>query len=479
MTQAVNGVATTYARGSAARRKRLFLGIVALLGCAGAEAANTFTVTSCTDTGPADTGNLRNSISMAADGDTVDAGGLINCPNSKITLALGQIPIAVNNLMIAGSFNFLTGQTLIVDGQGNGQNGMFRHAGTGTLTVSSLILDHGYVTNNTQAAKGGAIYSAGAVSLRSVSIYRSFANTVTGKAYGGAVYDKAGFNATYGVFAQNKAVAQNAAGTSLGGAIFSNGVMTLTYATVSGNGAYSPSDNGGSFGGIDSNGSTFIQNSTISGNTAHAHVGGLGVFGKPLGNLTLIDSTISGNTATKGPIGGVWAYTGNVSMTNPTIVHNTAGMGSFNGGPLYAPGLAVSYAYLSMTNALIANNGYGATLMQNDLTLGRNGMLKTIQNNLVRTTAVALPPDTKKGVCPLLGPLRNNGGVTKTHALLSHSPAIDAGVATARNEDQRGKQFDVMPPFPFPRQSGAATDIGAYEVEQNDIVFNTSFEGCP
>jgi hypothetical protein len=31
----------------------------------------------------------------------------------------------------------------------------------------------------------------------------------------------------------------------------------------------------------------------------------------------------------------------------------------------------------------------------------------------------------------------------------------------------------------IPRRSGAATDIGAYEAQKNDVVFNTSFEGCP
>jgi len=137
MTEAANSLVSPRARGIEAQRTRLFVGILAILGFPSAQAANTFTVTSCTDAGAADTGNLRNSIGMAADGDTVDAGGLINCPNSKITLHQGQIAIAVNNLTIAGSFNFLTGQTLIVDGLGNGQNGMFRHTGTGTLTLTA------------------------------------------------------------------------------------------------------------------------------------------------------------------------------------------------------------------------------------------------------------------------------------------------------------------------------------------------------
>jgi hypothetical protein len=82
------------------------------------------------------------------------------------------------------------------------------------------------------------------------------------------------------------------------------------------------------------------------------------------------------------------------------------------------------------------------------------------------------------GSCPLLGPLRDNGGATKTHALLSRSPGIDAGsnsvldpdTSTPYAHDQRGS--------PFGRVSGVTADIGAYEVDQGDVVFNTSFDGC-
>jgi len=56
---------------------------------------------------------------------------------------------------------------------------------------------------------------------------------------------------------------------------------------------------------------------------------------------------------------------------------------------------------------------------------------------------------------PLLGPLQNNGGPTFTHALLSGSPAIDAGDNTgAPTTDQRG----------FSRIVGGTIDIGAYEL---------------
>jgi len=79
------------------------------------------------------------------------------------------------------------------------------------------------------------------------------------------------------------------------------------------------------------------------------------------------------------------------------------------------------------------------------------------------------------GACPLLGRLRNNGGSTLTQALLSRSPGIDAGTNNQMdgNTDQRGSPYARISP------STGTVDIGAYEVQQNDIVFNASFEGCP
>src|SRR5262249_25067509 len=63
---------------------------------------------------------------------------------------------------------------------------------------------------------------------------------------------------------------------------------------------------------------------------------------------------------------------------------------------------------------------------------------------------------------PLLGPLQNNGGPTPTMALLSGSPAIDAGdngsaldlFGSPLTTDQRG----------LPRIHGTAVDLGAFEV---------------
>jgi hypothetical protein len=76
-------------------------------------------------------------------------------------------------------------------------------------------------------------------------------------------------------------------------------------------------------------------------------------------------------------------------------------------------------------------------------------------DNLIEVSNAPLPVDTIMAD-PMLGPLADNGGRTRTHALLDGSPAIDAG-NNAHNflYDQRGPGF--------PRVKGLRADIGAYE----------------
>jgi len=67
---------------------------------------------------------------------------------------------------------------------------------------------------------------------------------------------------------------------------------------------------------------------------------------------------------------------------------------------------------------------------------------------------------------PELAPLANNGGRTRTHALLPESIAIDSGFDAAHlGVDPRGSAH----------VAGAAADIGAYEL-QPDAIFASGFE---
>ena len=67
--------------------------------------------------------------------------------------------------------------------------------------------------------------------------------------------------------------------------------------------------------------------------------------------------------------------------------------------------------------------------------------------------------DNLIGVDPQLGPLADNGGPTKTYALLEGSPAIDAGSHTTLEFDQRGK--------PYLRTVNGRPDIGAFEFQSD------------
>jgi hypothetical protein len=45
------------------------------------------------------------------------------------------------------------------------------------------------------------------------------------------------------------------------------------------------------------------------------------------------------------------------------------------------------------------------------------------------------------------------------------------------DQDQRGLATDPKP-FAYPRESTVLPDIGAYEVNQDEIVFGSGFDGC-
>jgi len=134
-------------------------------------------------------------------------------------------------------------------------------------------------------------------------------------------------------------------------------------------------------------------------------------------------------------------------LDNMTITDNRAGA---SGGGAYCYG-GVLYA----KNSIVAGNYAGMSV--NDCDEGF-GTVTSYGYNLVQNTGTCVFNATHDitGTAPSLGPLRDNGGDTWTHALLPNSPAIDWGSCTDINgdpvtADQRGK----------PRLGGC--DIGAYE----------------
>lgn len=211
------------------------------------------------------------------------------------------------------------------------------------------------------------------------------------------------------------------------------GGVKLIDSTVSGNTA-------GAGGGIA--GDSTIINSVISGNTASAG-GGLYRGGK------VINSTISDNVADYG--GGIYTESAPIELINATISGNTAHV---RGGGLFSE-VGAQRAFV-LKNTIIAKNTGGnapdcfvpsddAPASQGYNLLGDNTGCPIVGSvdDLIGTST--------NSIDPLLAPLADNGGPTKTRALLPGSPAIDAGDPNAGLTDQRGVPRDVHP------------DIGAFE----------------
>jgi hypothetical protein len=456
------------------RRKPICAAIASLFALSAhvaAFAANSWSVTSCADTG---TGSLRDVIGAGTtmSGDTVNLSTL-SCPSSKISLTTGTITVAQDSLTIQGSSN----SRLTIDASGlttTAQSRAFTHNGTGTLSVRYLDVSGGYV-NSTAAfsASGGCIYSNGSVLLHRATVKSCKAKSISGfnTANGGGIYTKGDLSLMYSTLSGNSAVTPNVAH---GGGASVLGNFSATFSTVNGNSVSGPLGASVFAGGVFASGNVTITRSTVSANTSTHNIGGISAFSQTPGSLItqLNSSTISGNTA-GGSIGGMYTDAGNVKIYNSTIAFNTAVAGTYSTGFVLSSAYSTSVS-VNMQSSLLSNNTFGAFATESDLsTYGSHPITFNIApaNNLIRvTTASGLPTDTISS-CPLLGSLRNNGGLTQTHALLSHSPAIDAGNAVHDNTyDQRGT--------PYQRVDNSKADIGAYEVQHSDIVFNTSFESC-
>ncbi|MEO6688130.1 MAG: choice-of-anchor Q domain-containing protein, partial [Dokdonella sp.] len=205
--------------------------------------------------------------------------------------------------------------------------------------------------------------------------------------------------------------------------------------------------------------------------------------------VSFVDSTITGNSATAADnvVGGLWeshstnAINHGLSLTNTTIAGNVATATSAtasnaSGGVLI--GLHYDTGNMTAANSIIAANSAtlsGSASPTPDVNINAaNAATAAISFSLLGTAASADFSGNNNvfSNTPGLGPLQNNGGPTKTLALLAGSVAIDAGSnALAVDVDAQPLTTD---------QTGAArivaavVDIGAHE--SGDRIFFNGFD---
>lgn len=432
--------------------------------------ANSIVVHNCNDSG---SGSLRDALANANTGDTID---LTQLSCSTITLTTGSILFNQTTITLQGPGS----KYLSIDG--NSAYAPLLHAGAGTLYVNDLTVEHGrkYFTNaEVDSARGGCIFSSGSVFLTGSRVEDCIVSD-TNDAYlaiGGGIYAYAG------VSVSNSAVMNNSSLTGWGGGIYSKSYVDVSDSLITGNSAYEKGggiyannglnikystiesnhagyNGGGAFG----YGNVIITNSTISNNDANVRGGGVFVSDGPNTTLapTILSSTVSGNTAYWG--GGVASVTvyGSYAarILNSTIAFNQEYNFTKYGGGLYADGP------VDLESTIISNNTYRGGSNPDDV-----GGSTTITgaNNLIGFSTAPVPDDTILLTSARLGPLGYHGGSTQTHMILSGSPAIDAGNdVSGVSFDQRGNGY--------PRVIGHAADIGAYELDTDDVIFINGFD---
>lgn len=226
--------------------------------------------------------------------------------------------------------------------------------------------------------------------------------------------------------------------------------LTIRDSTISGNTA---GDDGG---GIyieraSGSGALHMENSTLSGNDAAGNGGGI-AFKLVTGFAELVNSTVSGNTA-GGNGGGIYLYNlydgGHVSILHTTVANNQAGG---NGGG------AFTWTHLAyVADSIIGDNTAGTN---NDLGTDFIGIFH-VSSSLVESPGTAEIFDNGGNIFnqdPQLGPLTNNGGSTSTHLPADTSPVINAGdpaFVPPPATDQRG----------LPRVVNGRIDMGSVEVQ--------------
>jgi len=362
-----------------------------------APAPTAITVESLNDSGP---GSLREALRMIASDGTIT----FDASLTGGTLALTSGPLVLTrNVIVDGS----SAPGLAIDGGGTDR---LLIVDSGVIaTVGRLDFGNGY---GFQLA--GGILNNGSLTLVEVSVTGNTTTTDSGDFWQGGAGIYNGEGSTLHLI--DSTVSDNTSGWSGGGVFSFFGTTTI------------------------------IERSTISGNIAADVGGGL----RLLGNAEIVNSSISGNRSDGWHGGALFLTDGAVDMTNTTVVGNASPVDT---AAVFVGTFGASSAQLNLGNSIVADNpAAGCFLAQ----FGGGAVAINSLGNNVFTDATCYPIATDLIVGDAgIDALGDNGGPTRTHALLPGSPAIDSAAASACPAiDQRGVS----------RPSGAGCDAGAFEL---------------
>jgi Ca2+-binding RTX toxin-like protein len=250
--------------------------------------------------------------------------------------------------------------------------------------------------------------------------------------------------------------------------LYASGITTfdLTLSGLTLTGGYASTGGAGIV--FSGGGDLMVSRTTITDSHSLSSGGGIAAFGSE-SSLIVESSTISGNSA-GGHGGGVYSQYVETSIRNSTISGNSTdgtGGGAVVRGFYTGPDFEVRNSTVTGNDAVVGGGladmaNDEASLLRGSIVAGNTDDLGTpdleegpwaMSFSLIGDTTGAGIEDNGNNlldVDPKLKPLRNNGGPTNTHAF-KKSPAKNAGPSEAPKSDQRGAK----------RKN---PDIGAYEL---------------
>jgi hypothetical protein len=335
-----------------------------------------------------------------------------------------------------------------IDGQG-ARRGIMVNSDV-SATIEHFVIEN--CVGPTAQGAGGIFNYGGNLTLKNCTVV---GNSSYGGTQGGGILNRSGT-----LYLNNCIVSNNTA--NMGAGVYADGLGTviLNNSTISNN---SSSGQGGGLYSLASN--LTLNNSAITDNTARVRGGG--IYHNPPGTVILTNTTVSGNSTIPPWEGGGIYHTGNDSilyLNSSTVTNNQAG----DGGGIYSGGGVGSS--VTVQNTILAGNvptDCRASSFTPTSSAGYNLIGNTSGCNFIPSVGDLTNID------PLLDLLADNGGPTKTHALLVDSPAIDAGADNCTDADGNPLLIDQRgEPRPVDGNDDgiAVCDMGAYEV-QPPVIF--------
>jgi len=385
--------------------------------------------------------SIQVAIDAAANGDTINvAAGIYN---EDLTID--------EDVTIQGQSR----DTTTIDGSGAGR--VIRITAGYSVTIRHVTISGGNQTGYVQG--GGGLWNSGTLTLSNCIVSNNYAEPM-----GGGIYNDADGTMVISRCMIKENTTYHAGWTGLGGGgVYNTGTLTVLDSTVMNNHADdSPSryERGG--GVYHHDGTMTLERVMISSNSSTEYGGGVHINHDDLADsAVLINVTISGNTSrVGGGIGLTGGSVGEVTINNATIAGNTATYTTSGGGGLHA------YAPVVIRNSIIDNNsaqecgGDPPTYITSD---GYN----LAEDSTCGFTSTGDQQSTDAN----LGSLQDNGGLTETMALGKGSPAIDAGnPATPGSGGSSCTALDQREwsrPIDGDLNGSARCDMGAYEATIN------------